>query len=253
MRHVDPKNRAAEERVGAAQVFANCAPTTLAAMLPQSARGGLERAYGGRPLSISLFSAHFGLDAPPAQFGLDRYGQIVLPEWMKSLRDFGACARMFAADPGDRLPAYGIANYGAIDSGLADGGPILVSVVGLDRFDNWSALTPGEEKDRRERWLDAFQGALDRDYPGLGAAVSERMFLNARSMRGFLNTPDGADLRLRAAAARTRHLGGDCRARPGRRSPASTSPRPSPARAGSPARCSSGAQAARAAMSEKRG
>ena len=192
VRHVDPKNRAVEERVGAAQVFANCAPTTLTAMLPPSSRGALERAYGARPLSISLFSAHFGLSAPPARFGLERYGQIVLPDWMKSLRDYGACAQMFAADPGDKLPAYGIANYGAIDSGLADGGPILVSVVGLDRFDNWAALAPGEEKDRRERWLDAFQGALERDYPGLGAAVSERMFLNARSMRGFLNTPEGA-------------------------------------------------------------
>ena len=192
VRHVDPKNRAADERVGASQVFANCAPSTLAAMLPESARGSLERAYGGRALSISLFQAHFGLDAPPAQLGLDRYGQIVLPEWMKSLRDFAACAPMLAADPGGKLPAYGIANYGAIDAGLADGGPILVSVVGVDRFDNWSALTPQEEKDRRERWLDAFQGALDRDYPGFGAAVSERMFLNARSMRGFLNTPDGA-------------------------------------------------------------
>jgi phytoene dehydrogenase-like protein len=192
VRHADPKNRAAEERVGAAQVFANCAPSVLAAMLPESARAGLERAYGGRALSTSLFQAHFGLDAPPARFGLDRYGQIVLPDWMKSLRDFSACARMFAANPGDRLPGYGVANYGAIDSGLAEGGPILVSVVGVDRFDNWSALTPLEERDRRERWLDAFQRALDRDYPGLGAAVSERMFLNARSMRNFLKTPDGA-------------------------------------------------------------
>ncbi len=192
VRHVDPRNRAAEERVGARQVFANCAPSTLAAMLPETARGGLERAYGGRALSISLFSAHFGLSAPPARFGLDRYGQIVLPDWMKALREFGDCARLFAADPAGKLPAYGIANYGAIDSGLADGGPILVSVVGVDRFDNWSALTPQQEKDRRERWLDAFQAALDRDYPGLSAAVSERLFLNARSMRGFLNTPDGA-------------------------------------------------------------
>ncbi len=192
VRHVDPKNRAIEERVGAAQVFANCAPSTLASMLPETARGALERAYGGRALSISLFSAHFGLGAPPARFGLERYGQIVLPDWIKSLRDYGGCGRMLAADPAGKLPAYGIANYGAIDSGLADGGPTLVSVVGVDRFDNWAALTPSQEKDRRERWLDAFQGALERDYPGFAGAVVERMFLNARSMRGFLNTPDGA-------------------------------------------------------------
>ena len=37
--------------------------------------------------------------------------------------------------------------------------------VGLDRFNNWAALSPQDEKDRRERWLDAFQ-AGERDYPG---------------------------------------------------------------------------------------
>ncbi|MGB8805271.1 MAG: hypothetical protein WCC93_10120 [Chthoniobacterales bacterium] len=56
---------------------------------------------------------------------------------------------MFTDDPGDRMPVYGIANYGAIDSGLSDSGPTLVTVVGLDRFDNWSGLTEQEEKDRR--------------------------------------------------------------------------------------------------------
>jgi phytoene dehydrogenase-like protein len=44
----------------------------------------------------------------------------------------------------------------------------------------------------RARWLDAFQAALDRDYPGIGAAVTERLFLNACSMQGVLNMPDGA-------------------------------------------------------------
>ena len=114
------------------------------------------------------------------------------PEWTTSLRDTAESARLLAADPGGRLPIYGIANYGAIDSGLADGGPTLVSVVGLDRLSNWAGLTPQQEKDRRERWLDAFHAALERDYPGFGGAVTERMFLNARSMHNFLNTPDGA-------------------------------------------------------------
>jgi phytoene dehydrogenase-like protein len=192
VRHVDPKAPEAVERVGSKVVLANCAPGVVAGLLETPLRGAIERAYGARQVSTSLFSAHFGLNAPPARFGLDRYGSMVLPEWMTSLRDTAESARLLAADPGNRLPSYGIANYGAIDSGLAAGGPILVSVVGLDRLDNWTGLTPQQEKDRRERWLDAFQAALERDYPGIGAAVTERMFLNARSMRNFLNTPDGA-------------------------------------------------------------
>jgi all-trans-retinol 13,14-reductase len=191
VRHVDAREKTAEDRVETRQVFANCAPDALAAMLPEPARGACERAYGGMPLSTSLFTAHFGVNRPPAEFGLDRYGLVRVPDWMRSLRDIGTSARVFTDDPGDRMPLYGIANYGAIDSGLSDGGPTLVTVVGLDRFDNWSGLTAQEEKGRRARWLDAIQTALDKDYPGFGSAVSERMFLNARSMHNFLNTPDG--------------------------------------------------------------
>ena len=128
---------------------------------------------------------------PPARLGLDRYNLAVLPGWMTSLDQASESMGLFAADPGNRLPAYAIANYGAIDSGLGDG-PTLVSIVGVDRFDNWACLTPQEEKDRRGRWLDAFEAALDHDHPGFSAAVTERMFLNARSMHNFMNTPDGA-------------------------------------------------------------
>jgi phytoene dehydrogenase-like protein len=191
VRHVDVRDRAAEDRIETRQVFANCAPSVLAAMLPEPARGACGRAYAGMPLSTSLFTAHFGVNRPPRQFGLDHYGVIRLPDWATSLRDIGNGARILAADPGDRMPLYGIANYGAIDSGLSDGGPTLVTVVGLDRFDNWSRLAPQQEKDRRGRWLDAVQAALDKDYPGFGAAVTERRFLNARSMQNFLKTPDG--------------------------------------------------------------
>jgi phytoene dehydrogenase-like protein len=192
VRHVETRGRAHEDRTATRQILANCAPHALAAMLPDPARGACQRAYGGMPLSTSLFTAHFGVSRQPAEFGLDRYGIIRVPDWLQSLRDIGASARLFGEDPGERLPLYGIANYGTIDSGLSDGGPILVTIVGLDRLDNWSGLSKQEEKDRRARWLDAFQATLDGDYPGIGATVTERLFLNARSMQGFLNTPDGA-------------------------------------------------------------
>jgi phytoene dehydrogenase-like protein len=192
VRHVETRGGGDEARISTKQAFANCAPSVLAAMLPQPARGACENTYAGRALSTSLFTAHFGVNAPPAQFGLDRYGIVRVPDWATSLRDVAVGARLLAQDPGARLPLYGIANYGAIDSGLSHDGPTLVTMVGLDRFDNWAELTPQQEKDRRARWLDAFQAALDKDYPGIGSAVTERMFLSARSMRNFLNTPDGA-------------------------------------------------------------
>ena len=192
VRHVDAKTKGDEQRIAAKQVFANCAPHVLARMLPDAGRAQIEAAYGARKLSISLFSAHFGLSRPPAELGLDRFTVSFLPVWAKRQSDLADGPGLLAADPGERLPAFGIANYGAIDSGLSDGGPTLVTAVGVDRLDNWSALSSEGEKDRRERWLDAFQAALDREYPGFAAAVVERMFLNARSMANFMNTPGGA-------------------------------------------------------------
>ncbi|MET0676808.1 MAG: FAD-dependent oxidoreductase, partial [Bradyrhizobium sp.] len=192
VRHVDSRDRAADDRIATPLVLANCAPNVLAAMLPEPARAACERSYGGLPLSTSLFTVHFGVKRPPAEFGLTRYGEVRLPDWVRSLRDLATSATMLAADPSGRIPICGIANYGAIDSGLSDGGPTLVTVVGADRLGNWAGLTPQQDSDRRSRWLDVIQASLDNDYPGFGDAVTERQFLSARSMHDFLNTPDGA-------------------------------------------------------------
>jgi phytoene dehydrogenase-like protein len=192
VRHVDAKSRGGEERIEAPLVLTNGAPQALAAMLEGRAATAMTQAYAGLPLSISLFSAHFGLVEPPSKFGLTRYNVMRLPSWMRSLADMGRCAELLAGDPGRAMPAYGLTNYGAIDSGLGDGQQTLVTAVGVDRAENWTSLTKDEEKRRREAWLDALQADIDRAYPGFGSAVKTRMFLNARSMQGFLGTPGGA-------------------------------------------------------------
>ena len=149
-----PRTKEDEQRVGAKQVFANCAPHVLAHMLPDAERAKIEHAYLGQALSTSLFSAHFGLGVPPANLGLDRYGVIVLPDWATSLDQTSESARLFAADPGDRLPSYGIANYGAIDSGLAGRrpGPGHVSSASI-------ASTIGRRFRRRTRRTGASVGS----------------------------------------------------------------------------------------------
>ena len=74
VRHVDSKSRGDAERIeataGARQLRAERAGADAAPRRAGEDRAGLRRA---RPLSISLFSAHFGLSEPPAEFGLDRY------------------------------------------------------------------------------------------------------------------------------------------------------------------------------------
>lgn len=192
VRHVETRSREAEARIGAQTVLANCAPDGLARMLPEARRETWDAAYRDRALSISLFTANFGLNVPPASLGLKAYGQAILPDWITRFAQTAESSALLGADPGKRMPMYGVANYSAIDSGLGGDGPHLVVAVGADRLENWAPLSPPQEKERRQRWLEAFEAALERAYPGFSAAVTDRMFLNARSMRGFLNTPGGA-------------------------------------------------------------
>ncbi len=192
VRHADSRLKEDEQRISARQILANCAPHVLAPMLPDAQHAKIDDAYGARPLSTSLFTAHFGLNVHPSALGLDRYNVMVIPDWMTSMVTYGESGHFMSHDPDEGVPGYGVVNYGAIDSGIAGDGPVLITVTGLDTLENWAHLTPQQDKDRRERWLDVFQADLDRQYPGFSAAVTERMFLNARSMANFMNTPGGA-------------------------------------------------------------
>ena len=192
IRHVARKAGDFEERIEARVVLANCAPSVAASILPPPARARMEEAFGGRRLSTSLFCANFGLNAKPASVGLTDYSTIVLPETMRRYDQYGDGATAMSATPSGSPPLYAIANFTAVDSQLWDEPPVLVSVLGLDRFSNWKDLSREQTLDRRERWLDALQSALDRDYPGFSGLVATRALLNAFSMASYLNTPEGA-------------------------------------------------------------
>jgi len=192
VRHVARKTGEDEQEISARVVLANCAPSVAGELLPAKARALMEEEFGARPLSTSLFCANFGLAQKPATVGLKDFNAIVLPETMTRFSQYGDGAGALGADPAGALPLYSIANFTAVDSELWDEPPVLVSVLGLDNISNWDGLSREQALARRERWLDALQGAMERDYPGFSGLVSERVMLNAFSMAGYLNTPRGA-------------------------------------------------------------
>ncbi|MBI4724374.1 MAG: NAD(P)/FAD-dependent oxidoreductase [Rhodomicrobium sp.] len=180
------------QRIEAGVLLANCAPDAIAGMLPEGAGRRFAAAFRGLAPSTSLFSAHFGLKTNPAQFGLTAYSTILLPSWMNALGDYRHAAALLGTNPAGRMPPLTIANYGAIEAGIDDGGPILVSVVGADEISNWRGLSKGDEAARRNAWLDAILAELERHYPGFGGAVTEKVFVSAASMERYLGTPGGA-------------------------------------------------------------
>ena len=120
VRHVDSRTKADEQRIAVKQVFANCAPHVLARMLPDAERAKIERAYGDMAALDLAVLGPFRPERPARRNSASTAINLgVLPDSDDAAERHAASARMFSADPGDRLPAYGIANYGAIDSGLA--------------------------------------------------------------------------------------------------------------------------------------
>jgi phytoene dehydrogenase-like protein len=124
--------------------------------------------------------------------GVNDFLTITMPSSMKRFDQYGDGATAMADMPKGELPLHAISNFTAVDSGLWDEPPILLSVLGLDRLENWKGLSKEEGVSRREAWLDAIQAKLEKDYPGFSSLVTSRMLLNAFSMSSYLNTPEGA-------------------------------------------------------------
>jgi phytoene dehydrogenase-like protein len=172
-------------------VVSNAAPAHVKSMLPTAARKRFFAPYDRRPLSISLFSATFGLSSRPADVGFSAYSTFLLPEWMTALSDYRRCAAILADPPDEGMPAIAVVDYSAIDSGLG-GPPYPVSVVGPDRLANWSGLDGAAYDEKRNLWRTAIITAIDRVFPGFAEKVVASVFSTASTMLSYLNAPEGA-------------------------------------------------------------
>jgi phytoene dehydrogenase-like protein len=188
--HVDRRCEHAIEHA-APVVIANAAPAVIADMLPEPARAAFAATYAARKLSMSVFSATYGLSAPPGKFGMRAYANFLLPSWMRKLSDYGRSAALLGGLPGDQTPVMTVVDFSAIDSGLG-GPPYPVSVVGPDRLANWTGLDKEAYDAKRDRWRDAIAAAIDLEFPGFSSHVVASVFNTAHSMNSYLGTPQGA-------------------------------------------------------------
>jgi all-trans-retinol 13,14-reductase len=173
-------------------IFGGAAPSVLAEALPPELSPAFVARYEGRHPSISLFSIALGLNRPTRQLGLTHYSTMLMPDWVDSLSDYARCAELLSDPPGDRMPPVGVVDYSAIDSGLNPNGPQLVSVVGVDRTENWDGLDDTAYRAKRDAWLDAIVAEIDRHMPGFADAIVQREMSTAATMHRYLNTPGGA-------------------------------------------------------------
>jgi all-trans-retinol 13,14-reductase len=182
-----------ETKVTTRHLFANAAPHVIEGMLPEARRSAFMEPFAGRPVSISLVSATLGLEQPPASFGISSYSTMLIPDWMERFSDFSLGTPLLAADPGERLPAICVVDYGQIDSGLVEAEDLNpLAIVCADRLENWDGLDDDAYRARRDAWLDAFVARLDADWPGLAQSVKASTMSTARTMHEHLNTPGGA-------------------------------------------------------------
>jgi len=172
-------------------VVGNAAPQVLAEMLPERARQRFLTPYAQRSLSISLFSATFGLSVHPSELGVEAYSTFLLPRWMKTLAQYRDSSSVMRSLPGEDAPAMTVVDYSRIDCGLG-GPPYPVSVVGPDRLSNWADLDKLAYEEKRKRWREAIVASIDQEFPGFGSHVVASEFNAARALAAYLNAPQGA-------------------------------------------------------------
>ena len=172
-------------------VFGNAAPSVLAAMLPERVRPRFNAPYRDQRALISLWTIALGLSRPSHEFGVLRYSTAILPDWVKALADLRDAAMLFGENPGTRMVPYGFVAYDQIDSGLNQNSPYLVSMVGVDRLQNWSDSDADAGRMRKKSWMDRIIADLDGQFPGIAGAVIQREMSTAESLHHYLNTPGG--------------------------------------------------------------
>jgi all-trans-retinol 13,14-reductase len=65
-------------------------------------------------------------------------------------------------------------------------------MVGVDRLENWTGIDLDMKRTRKELWMDRIVLELDRQFPGMAAAIGQREMSTAETYAQFLNTPGGA-------------------------------------------------------------
>jgi len=188
--HADRRGENPNEHA-APVIVANAAPAVIADMLPEPARTAFAAAHAARKLSMSVFSATYGLSVPPVKFGMRAYANFLLPTWMRKLSDYSRSAALLSELPGDQTPVMTAVDFSALDCGLG-GPPYPVSVAGPDRLANWTGLDKEAYDAKRDRWRDAIAAAIDREFPGFASHVVASVFNTALSMNSYLGTPQGA-------------------------------------------------------------
>jgi all-trans-retinol 13,14-reductase len=173
-------------------IFGNAAPTVLAAMLPERARPRFNAPYRDQRPSISLWTIALGLSRPSHDFGVRHYSTAILPDWLNALADLRDARMFLGQDPGPRMVPYSFVAYDQIDSGLNQNGPYLVSIVGVDRLENWADSDADVRRLRKKSWMDRIIADLDGQFPGIGSAVVQYEMSTAETFHHYLNTPDGA-------------------------------------------------------------
>ncbi len=173
-------------------LFGNAAPHVLANALPSDVRETFMAPYNDKPVSISLFSIALGLKFRPSEFGVTSYSTFILPDWMTTLGSKRENARLLSEPPRQRIPSIAFVDYSVIDSGLNIEAPYLASITGVDRMENWTGISKAQYDQRRTEWMEAILSMLDKEFPGISAAVVHKEMATASTMQKYLNTPNGA-------------------------------------------------------------
>lgn len=173
-------------------IFGNAAPHELGKMLPEENREHFMAPYQNKNVSTSLWSIYLGLKQKPENFGVTQYSTFIYPDWIRSLRDIPPTISLLRNPPGEKVPGFVFVDYNQIDSDLTDEGYYLGVLCGLDHISNWIDMDEETYRLRKEQWIDTFIQTLNTSFPGISESIIYKEMATARTVKDYLNTPQGA-------------------------------------------------------------
>ncbi len=174
-------------------IFGNAAPTVLAKLLPEVYQKDFMKPYHDLKSSTSLWSLYLAFDCSPKEFGVTEYSTFIFPEWADKLADSKEFASLLNNMPNGRTPGFVFASYSHIDSGIDNESSVhTATMLGLDQLSNWNNLSEKEYQLKKEAWMETLIVELDCRYPGIKKTIIYKEMGTARTMKSYMNTPDGA-------------------------------------------------------------
>lgn len=169
------------------EIIANAAIPNLPALLSEENGKKLKAAIGGQRPGASLLTLYLGFRNPLKTIGSQYYSTFVFDGSVLTQKDI-----LINNKDGFHRRNFAFADYGQIDSGLAQEGKSVGAICCIDYINDWEHLSREEYDAKKEEVAGIFINRLEKLIPGIKAEIEYCEVGTSATIRRYTLNPEGA-------------------------------------------------------------